>query len=129
MTENVLKNAKDGSIILMHDRHEKTYTTTANVVDKLRAEGYQFVTLSELLGLTAVSPANAPAAAQPVAAAAQPAALQAPAAGQPAAAGTPVAPAAAATLDALPVPAAAQQTEAPTAETLDESKITRPPGR
>ncbi|MCX7717460.1 MAG: polysaccharide deacetylase family protein [Candidatus Sumerlaeaceae bacterium] len=51
MTSEILKNVRDGSIILMHDRHEKSLKTTERVIDKLRAEGYEFVTVSELLGL------------------------------------------------------------------------------
>lgn len=50
MVETVKKNIRDGAIILMHDRFEKSYETTAEVIDALRAEGYEFVTVGELLG-------------------------------------------------------------------------------
>lgn len=50
MTSNVMSNLKDGSIILMHDRSEKAYNTTLNIIDQIREKGYEFVTVSELLG-------------------------------------------------------------------------------
>jgi peptidoglycan/xylan/chitin deacetylase (PgdA/CDA1 family) len=91
MTSIVLSQVKDGSIILMHDRTEKAYNTTAKIIDPIRAQGYEFVTISELLGL---KQAQAVPAGQPVAGGAAPAAgararLAAPA-------GTPAAPPAAA---------------------------------
>ncbi len=108
MADNIMKNLKDGSIILMHDRHQKTYDATLEVIDKIRAEGYEFVTMSELLGFTPIgqTPAAPPAVA-PVAAAA---------------------PAPAAVVDStLPVPAAAQVSAQPAVDALDASKITVPP--
>ncbi len=51
MVETVKKNARDGAIILMHDRFEKSYETTAEVIDALRAQGFEFVTVGELLGM------------------------------------------------------------------------------
>lgn len=47
--DNVLRNAHDGSIILMHDRYESTLTVTAAVIDGLRQRGFEFVTVSELV--------------------------------------------------------------------------------
>lgn len=38
-----------GSIILMHDRNTKTLEATEEIIDLLRAEGYEFVTISRLL--------------------------------------------------------------------------------
>jgi len=122
MSNNIMKNLADGAIILMHDKHEKTYDATAQVIDKIRAEGYEFVTMSELLGLAPLSTGQTPVAAVPAPVAVAPIAatpaqgtLPAPAAAaQPAAANT-----------ALPVPAAAKA--ATPAATLDSSKITKPP--
>lgn len=45
------KKAYDGCIILMHDRLERTIEATGQVIDILRAKGYRFVTVSQLLGL------------------------------------------------------------------------------
>jgi peptidoglycan/xylan/chitin deacetylase (PgdA/CDA1 family) len=51
--ETIMKGAHDGSIILMHDRFEKGKPTileaTQAVVPALRAKGYTFVTVGEML--------------------------------------------------------------------------------
>lgn len=120
MIENIMKNLGDGAIILMHDKHQKTYDTTAAVIDKIRAEGYEFVTVSELLGLT---PHTAPGP-NPPPPTATPYVAPAPTAAPGAATLAPVAPAAAGA-NSLPAPSAA--TRAPSAAALDESKITTPP--
>lgn len=52
MTSEVLKNLRDGSIILMHDRYEHTLQTTELLIDQIRAKGYQLVSVGELLGYT-----------------------------------------------------------------------------
>lgn len=59
MFEIVKKNTSDGAIILMHDRFEKSLKTTEQTIDYLRSQGYEFVTVSELLGL---EPPKAPSA-------------------------------------------------------------------
>lgn len=51
MWEIVKKNVRDGAIVLMHDRYDKSLETTAKTIDEFRAQGYEFVTVSELLGL------------------------------------------------------------------------------
>lgn len=43
-----LKAAKDGSIVLMHDLYSTTVTAALRAIDTLQAQGYEFVTLSEL---------------------------------------------------------------------------------
>lgn len=54
VVEGTKANAQYGSIILMHDggdRYRKiTITSLPAVIDELRAEGYSFVTVSDLLG-------------------------------------------------------------------------------
>ncbi len=50
---NVVANAHDGSIILMHDGggpREETLAALPKVIDTLRARGFGFATVSELLG-------------------------------------------------------------------------------
>ncbi|MGD9734831.1 MAG: polysaccharide deacetylase family protein [Solirubrobacterales bacterium] len=50
---NVVANARDGSIILMHDGggpREETLAALPGVIDALRARGFGFATVSELLG-------------------------------------------------------------------------------
>lgn len=49
--DNVLNNVEDGSIILLHDTYEHTVSATATIVETLSEEGYEFVTVTELLGL------------------------------------------------------------------------------
>lgn len=43
-----LKNIQDGDIVLMHDIYERTYKALEIILPKLKEEGYQFVTVSEL---------------------------------------------------------------------------------
>jgi peptidoglycan/xylan/chitin deacetylase (PgdA/CDA1 family) len=54
VVEGTKANAQPGSIILMHDggdaRRDKTIEALPRIIDELRAEGYSFVTVSELLG-------------------------------------------------------------------------------
>lgn len=51
IVEQVTKNARPGDIVLMHasDSAEQTHEALPIIVDRLRAEGYEFVTVSELL--------------------------------------------------------------------------------
>ena len=44
----VMNNVKDGDIILMHDIHEPTKEANLTLIPKLRKQGYQLVTVSEL---------------------------------------------------------------------------------
>ena len=46
---NIFKTVKDESIILMHDNHDYATKALDEVITKLKEEGYQFVTVSELL--------------------------------------------------------------------------------
>lgn len=56
MVATILSSATDGSIILMHDRYATTLETTAAVIDELRARGFTFVTVSEMLEQPRVAP-------------------------------------------------------------------------
>ncbi len=47
---NVLDNVKSGDIILMHDIYENTYEATKIILKQLKEDGYDVVTVSELLG-------------------------------------------------------------------------------
>lgn len=53
--EQVMGQAKDGGIILMHDIYETTIEAVPKLIDSLRANGYEFVTVSELARLRRVS--------------------------------------------------------------------------
>ncbi len=56
MTAQILNEASDGSIILMHDRYESVLPVVSTVIDKLRAQGYSFVTVSEMLSYPRITP-------------------------------------------------------------------------
>lgn len=49
--QRVIDGVTDGSIILMHDIHEVTADALPEIMETLVKEGYQFVTVSELLEL------------------------------------------------------------------------------
>lgn len=45
---NVKKNARNGSVVLMHDIHQTTADALENVIIYLRDQGYSFVTIDQL---------------------------------------------------------------------------------
>lgn len=49
ITKNVFKKVKDGSVILMHDRHQPTADALELIIPRLIEEGYELVTVSEVL--------------------------------------------------------------------------------
>ena len=48
IVRSVLAGTKENSIILMHDSYDSTVTAALQVVDILKAEGYEFVTVDEI---------------------------------------------------------------------------------
>ena len=50
IVQNVLDNVKDGNIILMHDIYKNTTEAVRILLPLLEEQGYEFVTVSELLG-------------------------------------------------------------------------------
>lgn len=48
IANRVIGKVKDGDIVLMHDIHERTLKALEIILPKLKEEGYQFVTVSEL---------------------------------------------------------------------------------
>ena len=50
IVHNVMSQVEDGSIILMHDIYESTYDAVKIILERLHEEGYEVVTVSELLG-------------------------------------------------------------------------------
>ncbi len=50
IVDNVMSQVEDGSIILMHDIYESTYDAVKILLERLHTEGYEVVTVSELLG-------------------------------------------------------------------------------
>ena len=49
--EQTMSAVFDGAIVLMHDIHPSTVEAVPEIIDKLREEGYEFVTVSELADL------------------------------------------------------------------------------
>lgn len=54
----VIDYVKDGSIVLMHDLYPATAEAVAEIVPKLKADGYKFVTVSELMEYRGVTMEN-----------------------------------------------------------------------
>ena len=53
VANHIVSRAKDGDIILLHDIFETSVDAAFIVIDKLQAEGFEFVTIEELLQSTA----------------------------------------------------------------------------
>ncbi|MDR2427051.1 MAG: polysaccharide deacetylase family protein [Endomicrobium sp.] len=51
MYEKYISNIKSGAIFLMHDTNTKAVNILSDFIDKLEEEGYEIVTVGELLGL------------------------------------------------------------------------------
>lgn len=49
IVQKVKIKAKDNGIILMHDEYKTTVTAALQIIDELKEEGYEFVTVEELL--------------------------------------------------------------------------------
>ena len=52
IVENVMSQVREGSIILMHDIYQSTVDAVVKILERLDAEGYEVVTVTELLGDT-----------------------------------------------------------------------------
>src|SRR5216683_4020935 len=55
IADDVVRQAKNGNIVLLHDgggEREQTVAALPLIIDKLRAKGYQFVSVADLLGKT-----------------------------------------------------------------------------
>ncbi len=49
IVKKVLKNVKENDIILMHDGYETSVTAAKEIIDTLQKQGYEFVTVDEIL--------------------------------------------------------------------------------
>ena len=49
VVNHVVNNAKNGDIILMHDIYDSSVTAALEIIDRLKAKGYVFVTVDQLL--------------------------------------------------------------------------------
>lgn len=50
IVDNALKNVQDGDIILMHEIYTNSYEATCIILERLAHMGFEFVTVSELIG-------------------------------------------------------------------------------
>lgn len=53
--QTVLEQVQDGDIILLHDMSDSSVDAALNIVDKLKEEGYSFVTVSQLARIREVN--------------------------------------------------------------------------
>lgn len=51
VTDRVVDQVEPGDIILLHDMYDSSVSAALNIIDKLQAEGYTFVTVSELAAI------------------------------------------------------------------------------
>ena len=58
MINNLLKQADDGSIVILHDVNQKNLNVAISAIDELLDQGYEFVTLDELFRLRGITPKN-----------------------------------------------------------------------
>ncbi|MFI3284952.1 MAG: polysaccharide deacetylase family protein [Erysipelotrichaceae bacterium] len=58
IVEHTLKDVKDGSIILMHDMYETSVEAAVIMIDQLKKEGYQLVSVEELFEAKGVALEN-----------------------------------------------------------------------
>lgn len=49
VVNHVVNNAKNGDIILMHDIYDSSVTAALEIIDRLQAKGYVFVTVDQIL--------------------------------------------------------------------------------
>ena len=52
--QRVVRTVKDGDIVLMHDMSDSSVTAALEIVSRLKKQGYQFLTVSELAELRGV---------------------------------------------------------------------------
>jgi peptidoglycan/xylan/chitin deacetylase (PgdA/CDA1 family) len=49
VVKRVVSNVEEGDIILLHDSYQSTVDATFEIIDTLEKEGYEFVTLDEMI--------------------------------------------------------------------------------
>ena len=49
VVQRVLQKIPDGSIILLHDASESSVSAALTIIDTLQKQGYEFVTVEELM--------------------------------------------------------------------------------
>jgi len=57
--EHIKENAHNGGILLMHDIHEESVEALPTIIEYLQAEGYELVTVDELMAGQPLKPNHA----------------------------------------------------------------------
>lgn len=52
LAQNIIRQTKSGSIILLHDIKSDTVAALPDIIDGIRAKGYRIVSLKELLHIS-----------------------------------------------------------------------------
>lgn len=55
VVHNILSKVQDGDIVLLHDMYDSSIDAALSVIDTLQAQGYRFVTVSELARIKGVT--------------------------------------------------------------------------
>ena len=55
ITTMVIDNVRDGDVILLHDMTDSSVEAALSIVDRLKAQGFQFVTVTELARLKGIT--------------------------------------------------------------------------
>lgn len=55
ITAMVMDNVRDGDVILLHDMTDSSVQAALSIIDRLKAQGFRFVTVTELARLKGVS--------------------------------------------------------------------------
>ena len=58
MARRVIRNVRDGDVILLHDSTQDNLDAACRIMDTLQKRGYQFVTVDELFAARGVTPEN-----------------------------------------------------------------------
>ena len=56
IVNNVMKNIKNGDIVLMHELYQNSYEAFCIIIEQLYAQGYEIITVGELLGDARIIP-------------------------------------------------------------------------
>lgn len=56
IVDNVMKNIKSGDIVLMHELYQNSYEAFCIIIEQLYDQGYEIVTVGELLGDDKIAP-------------------------------------------------------------------------
>ena len=56
ITDRILSKVEDGDVVLLHDIHLETIEALDQILSNLKAQGYEFITVSEMFAINNVTP-------------------------------------------------------------------------